>query len=106
MLVPPEVKVTASSQCVSIGASVTLSCRPNRTNPAVDTYVWVNEAQNTTIVGTESIITVTFSSTQDFGTYRCTVNNTASLSGSDSVTIEQGCKSVMLSYSIKTCLNV
>ena len=88
------VEVTASSQRVSIGATVTLSCSVNRTNPVVDTYVWVNEANSSTLVGTESVITVTFSSTQDFGTYRCTVNNTAGLLGSDSVTIEQGCKSI------------
>ena len=92
MLVPPEVEVTASSQRVGIGATVTLSCSVNRTNPEVDTYVWVNEAHSTTIVDTESNITVTFTLTQDFGTYCCTVNNTAGLSGSDSVTIGQGCK--------------
>ena len=95
MLVPPEVEVTASSQRVSVGASVTLSCSVNRTNPAVNTYVWVNEAHNTTLVGNESIITVTFTLTQDFGTYRCTVNNTAGFSGSDNVTIGQGCKSLV-----------
>ena len=108
LLVPPEVEVTASSQHVSVGATVTLSCSVNRTNPAVDTYVWVNEAHSTILVGTERIIAVTFTLTQDFGTYRCTVNNTAGLSGSDSVTIEQGCMSVAVlhiqSYSYHFCM--
>ena len=80
----------ASRQRVNIGASVTLSCSVNRTNPEVSTYVWTNENGSTVMVGEN--ITITFSSTNDFGTYRCTVNNTAGFSGSDSVTIEQGCK--------------
>ena len=79
-----------SRQRVSIGASVTLSCSVNRTNPEVSTYVWTNENGSTVMVGEN--VTITFSSTNDFGTYRCTVNNTAVFSGSDSVTIEQGCR--------------
>ena len=80
----------ASRQRVNIGASVTLSCSVNRTNPEVSTYVWTNENGSTVMVGEN--ITITFLSTNDFGTYWCTVNNTAGFSGSDSVTIEQGCK--------------
>ena len=89
-VVIPEVQVMASRQRVNIGASVTLSCSVNRTNPEVSTYVWTNENGSTVMVGEN--ITIMFSSTNDFGTYRCTVNNTAGFSGSDSVTIEQGCK--------------
>ena len=82
--------MVASRQRVNIAASVTLSCSVNRTNPEVSTYVWTNENGGVVMVG-ENII-ITFSSTSDFGTYHCTVNNTAGFSGSDSVTIEQGCK--------------
>ena len=90
VIVIPEVQVMASRQHVNTGASVTLSCSVNRTNPEVSTYVWTNE--NGSIVMVAENITITFSSTNDFGTYRCTVNNTAGFSGSDSVIIEQGCK--------------
>ena len=89
-IVFPEVQVMASRQRVNIGTSVTLSCSVNRTNPEVSTYVWINEDGSTVMVGEN--ITITFSSTSDFGTYHCTVNNTAGFSGSDSVTIEQGCR--------------
>ena len=89
-IVIPEVQVMASRQRVNIGASVTLSCCVNRTNPEVSVYMWTNEDSSITVVGEN--FTITFSSTNDFGTYRCTVNNTAGFSGSDSVTIEQGCK--------------
>ena len=80
----------ASRQRVNIGASVTLSCSVNRTNPEVSTYLWTNENGSTVMVGEN--ITITFSSTNNFGTYLCTVNNTAGFSGSDNVTIEQRCK--------------
>ena len=89
-IVIPEVQVMASRQHVNIGASVTFSCSVNRTNPEVSTYVWTNENGSTVMVGEN--ITIIFSSTNNFGTYRCTVNNTAGFSGSDNVTIEQGCK--------------
>ena len=89
-IVLPEVQVMASRQRVNIGASVTLSCSVNRTNPEVSTHVWTTDSGGIIMVGEN--ITLTFSSTNDFGTYRCTVNNTAGFSRTDSVTIEQGCK--------------
>ena len=89
-IVIPEVQVMASHQRVNIGASITLSCSVNRTNPEVSMYMWTNEDSGKVMVG--EIITITFLSINDFGTYWCTVNNTAVFSGSDSVTIEQGCR--------------
>ena len=80
----------ASRQRVNIGASVTLSCSVNRSNPEVSTYLWTNENGSTIMAGEN--ITITLSLMNNFGTYYCTVNNTAGFSGSDSVTIEQGCK--------------
>ena len=35
---------------------------------------------------------VTFSTVADYGTYQCSVENSAALNGSDDVIIEQGCK--------------
>ena len=90
--VPPEVEVTASRLEVGLGGSTTLWCNVTRTNPGITTYTWRNENTGTILSEQSDNILVTFSVTNDFGTYSCTVTNGAGEVGTGNVTITQGCK--------------
>ena len=89
----PEVQVTASRERVELGGSTTLSCNVTRTNPDITgTYVWVNESSGGTLIETSSTLLINLLTIGDYGAYMCMVTNTAGLTGSGSITIEQGCK--------------
>ena len=90
---PPEVEVTASHLKVGLGGSTTLSCNITRTNPEIaGTYVWRNENTGEILSEQSDNLLVTFLAMNDFGTYSCTVTNSAGETGTGNVTITQGCK--------------
>ena len=93
MSVAPEVKLTASHLKVRLGGSTTLSCNVTRTNPGtVGVYIWRNENTGAILSEQSDNLQVTFSTVNDFGTYSCTVMNTAGEVGTGNITITQGCK--------------
>ncbi len=93
MAVAPEVEVAASHLKVSLGGSTTLSCNVTRTNPGIaGAYIWRNENAGTTLFEQSNNLMVTFSTVNNFGTYSCTVTNSAGEVGTGNVTITQGCK--------------
>ena len=93
ILVTPDVEVVLSHgrTRINIGAIIVINCNVGRTNPQVTTYSWIHEHKGA-LLGNASTLTLTLSTIQDFGTYRCEVSNAANLTGSGNVTIEQGCK--------------
>ena len=84
--------MTVSHLRVNTGASITLTCNVIRTNPEIGTYAWM--LNDTMLSETTNVLNIT--TIQDFGTYRCIATSTAGISGSGSVTIEQGCKLILL----------
>lgn len=92
--VPPVVEVTAldSQTRVSFGGSTTLFCNVTRTNPGISTFLWRNERTGATLSETSNTLLVRPLAENDFATYSCTVTNDAGETGSDNVTITQGCK--------------
>ena len=90
---PPEVEVTASHLKVGLGGSTTLICSVTRTNPGIaGMYTWRNENTGEILSEQSDTLMVTFSAINDFGTYSCTVTNSAGEMGAGNVTITQGCK--------------
>ena len=92
---PPEVILVASHLKVSLGGSTTLSCNVTRTNPGIagpGAYIWRNENAGATLSEQSDSILVTLLAVNDFGTYSCTVTNSAGEVGRGNVTITQGCK--------------
>jgi hypothetical protein len=93
IVVPPVVKVVASSSQIILGGSTTLFCNVTRTNPEVADILWTNE---NSILETSDIklnmLLLSLSVVTDFGTYSCTVTNSAGEVGTGNVTITQGCK--------------
>ena len=88
--VPPEVEVIATLTRVVVGNSTTLSCTVTRSNPMGGyTYRWVHN--NSIILSeTSSILNVSIQTESNLGVYRCEVNNSVGLSGSNTTTIELG----------------
>ena len=84
--------MTASHSRVNIGASITLTCNVIRTNPEISTYAWM--FNDTMLSETTNILNIP--SLQDFGTYHCIATSTANISRNGNVTIEQGCKLILL----------
>ena len=88
--------VTADRTRVGLGGILTLSCAVTRTNPETDgNYVWTSPS-GTVTNRTLNTLEVTFSTIQDLGTYTCNVTNTAGVSGTGNLTIEQACKLKLL----------
>ena len=56
------------------------------------TYRWVHNNSITLPGETSSMLTVNILTESDVGVYRCEVNNSAGLSGSNTTTIELGSK--------------
>ena len=54
--------------------------------------MWENMRTGRAFLENSDTLTLDLLSTNDFGTYRCTVTNAAQATGSGNVTIEQGCK--------------
>lgn len=94
-LVAPTVEVVTDRTKVALEDSTTLHCIVNRTNPEVDTYVWMHENSNIQFAGSNSTLSVIFATENHFGTITCTATNAAGRSGSANVTIERGCKCCM-----------
>ena len=93
--VAPEVDVSATSTRIAVGQSTTLTCSISKSNPSDNTVEWSLTNTNdvtTTLVGTGETLVVTDIADNEFGTYTCNVTNSADLSGSVNITIEEGGK--------------
>ena len=84
--------MTASSSQVSLGGSTTLFCNVTRTNPEVAGILWTNENTGERILENSHILLLNLSADTDFGTYSCTITNTAGEVGRGNVAVTQGCK--------------
>ena len=97
--VPPEVSVTATQTRIAVSQSTTLACSIDASNPDVSTISWsfTNTSGVTTILSGETGQTLQLSDIveDEFGTYTCNSTNSASLSGTANITIEQGCKATL-----------
>jgi len=96
LTVPPEVSVTATQTRIAEGQSTTLTCSIITSNPSDPNITWsfTNTSGVTTIVSGETGQKLQLSDTaeDEFGTYTCNATNSANLSGTGDITIEQGCK--------------
>ena len=97
--VPPEVSVTATQTRIAVSQSTTLTCSVDRSNPSSITFAWsfTETSGVTTILSGETGQTLQLSdiAEDEFGTYTCNSTNSASLSGTANITIEQGCKATL-----------
>ena len=95
LTVPPEVTVTATSSRIALGQSTNLTCSITRSVPSNYTIEWTltnTDDVTTTLNDTEETLVITAIAEDVFGIYTCTVTNSADLSGSANITIEQGGK--------------
>ena len=93
--VPPELNISATSTRIAIGQSTNLTCTISRSVPIDPTIEWTMTDLNniTTTLNETGMTLMIINITEDeFGDYTCTAINSAGLSGSDNITIEQGCK--------------
>ena len=97
--VPPEVTVTATQTRISEGQSTTLTCSIIESNPSDPNITWslTDISGTTTILSGETGQTLQLSdiAEDEFGTYTCNATNSADLSGTGDITIEQGCKATL-----------
>ena len=104
--VTPEVQVTATRTRIQLGGTVTLTCTVTRSNPSGNyMYTWTllpAMAVSGPTASTQStdILAVMFDMEDDYGTYRCSVQNNAGLIGTADIVIEQGCKSNQLCHKV------
>ena len=85
--------VSAASSRVSVGQSLNITCSISRTLPSDYTIEWTlsnTTGGATTLTETGETLTLTDITDTDLGTYTCTVTNSADLSGSANITIEEG----------------
>ena len=98
LTVPPEVSVTATQTRIAVGQSTTLTCSIDASNPDVSTISWsfTDTSGATTILSGETGQTLQLSdiAENEFGTYICNATNSEDLSGTEDITIEQGCKTL------------
>ena len=90
---PPEVTVSASRTRIPLNESTTLNCSVSVSNPSTFSVMWTLTNTNnitTTLSETEEILVVSNIEEYDFGTYTCNVTNSASLSATAEITIEEG----------------
>ena len=91
--------VSATQTRIAVGQSTTLTCSVDRSNPSGITFTWsfTNTSGATTILSGETGQTLQLSdiAENEFGTYTCNATNSASLSGTADITIEQGCKATL-----------
>ena len=93
--VPPELSISATSTRIAVGQSTNLTCIISRSVPIDHTIEWTMTDLNniTTTLNETGMTLMIINITEDeFGDYTCTAINSAGLSGSDNITIEQGCK--------------
>ena len=90
--------VSATQTRIAVGQSTTLTCSADRSNPSGITFAWsfTETSGVTTILSGETGQTLQLSdiAEDEFGTYTCNSTNSANLSGSANIAIEQGCKTV------------
>ena len=101
LTVPPEVTVTATSSRIALGQSTNLTCSITRSVPSNYTIEWTLtniDDVTTTLSDTEESLAITDIAEDAFGTYTCTVTNSAGLSGSANITIEQGGRKILWSF--------
>ena len=93
--VPPELTVSATSTRIALGQSTDLMCSISRNVPADFTIEWTltdGDGATTTLNETGETLVLSDITEDGFGAYTCTATNSAGLSGSGNVTIEQGCE--------------
>ena len=94
--VPPEVSVSATQTRITVGQSTILTCSIIASNPNDPTFAWsfTDTSGVTTILSGETGQTLQLSNIaeNEFGTYICNAINSANLSGTVNIIIEQGCK--------------
>ena len=93
LTVPPEVTVTATSSRIALGQSTNLTCSITRSVPSNYTIEWTltnTDDVATTLSDTEETLVITDIAENEFGVYTCNATNSAGLSGSANITIEQG----------------
>ena len=85
--------MTATRTRLLVNESTNITCSVSGGNPTEFTLVWtLNSTSNvvTTLDETGEILVISNIGEDEFGTYTCSVTNTANLTGSASITIEQG----------------
>ena len=85
--------MTATRTRQLVSESTNITCSVSSSNPAEFTLVWTLNSTNnvvTTLDETGEILVVSNIGEDEFGTYTCSATNTANLTGSASITIEQG----------------
>ena len=90
---PPDVSVSATRTRLPVSESTTLNCSVASSNPSTFTVMWTLMNTNDvtmTLSETGQILVVSDIGEDDFGTYTCNVTNSANLSGTAELTIEQG----------------
>ena len=98
--VPPEVSVSATRSRILVGHSTNITCSISRTEPTDYTIEWTltdTSGTITTLAETGETLVLTAITEDGFGTYTCNVTNSAGLSGSANITIEEGGESMVYS---------
>ena len=91
--VTPEVSVSATRTRILVGHSINITCSIARTVPTNYTIEWTltNTSEVTTVLAEAGeTLLLTDISEAEFGVYTCNATNTAGLSGSADITIEEG----------------
>ena len=87
--------VSATRSRIAAGQSTNITCSITRTAPTNYTIQWTltNTSEVTTALAeTGETLILTDVSEGEYGTYTCNVTNSADLSGSANITIEEGCE--------------
>ena len=90
---PPEVTVIATRTRLLVNQSTTLNCSVTSSNPSDVTVAWslTNMSGVVAVLSvTEQTLIVSNIEEDEFGTYTCNVTNSAGLSETAEITIEQG----------------
>ena len=80
---------------VPLSGSTTLNCSVTSSNPSDFSVMWTltnTSGSIVTLTDTGQILMVSNIKEEDFGNYTCNVTNSAGLSGTAEITIEQGGK--------------
>ena len=101
--------VTATSSRIALGQSTDLTCSITRSVPSNYTIEWTltnTDDVTTTLSDTEETLVITDIAEDEFGVYICTVTNSANLSGSANITIEQGGKKHCMQSLLRSCADL